>query len=150
MAPRNETAFVGSYDSVSDADFAYEAVAALRATGTTDPLEAAVVSRATTGELTFGQHARMGGLHLAFGPSDDLQLIAEEVERGTVALLVISSRGDANLVAETAGHPLSTASHDIEQFTLESGAFAGGGSPHPAEGDAGTEFTDGQLGQLGV
>lgn len=150
MAPRNETAFVGLYNSVSDASVAYAAVAALEATGATDPLEAAVVTRATTGELTFGQHARMGGVHLAHGPTDELQRIAEEVERGSVALLVISAESDATVIAGAAGHPRSTASHDIEQFSLETEAFAGGGTPHPAEGDAGTEFTDGQLGQLGV
>lgn len=150
MAHRSETAFVGAYDSVPAAGADYEAVAALHGTGATDHLEAAVVSRGPSGALTFEQHARMGGIHLSHGPTDELKRVAEEVERGSVALLVISAEGDARLVADAASHATTTASHTVQHFGLEDGAFAGGGIPDPAEGDAGTGFTDGQVGQLGV
>lgn len=150
MAHRSETAFVGAYDSVSAASADFEAVTTLHESGATDRLEAAVVARAATGALTFERHARLGGVHVAQGPTDELKRIAEEVVRGSVVLLVISAEGDARLVAEAASHADSTSSHGIEQFSLEDGAFAGGGTPNLAEGDAGTGFTDGQVGELGV
>ena len=118
MAHKGGTAFIAGYGSVSDASADYDAVEAAHGSEGLGHLEAAVVSRDATGSLTIERHARLGGVHLVHSPTDDLKSLAQEVEQGSVALLVISGADDAKAVNTAATRATTRTSHEVEHFYL--------------------------------
>ena len=146
----SETAFIGSYPGTAEASLDYEAVAAAHAAGNLGHLEAAVVARADDGALALDRHERMGGIHLTHGPTDELLMLAEEVEQGSTALLVISAADDAAGVEAAVTRATARSAHPVQHFGLAEGGFAGGGTPDRTFHDTGTGFEGGQVGELGV
>jgi hypothetical protein len=131
MAHMNQL-FIGHYAAAADASADYDSVAAAHESGAAGHLEAAVVARDVTGGLTLERHARMGGIHLGHGPSDELKSGTQEVERGTVALLVVSTEGDAKAVDTAVTRASARASHPVDHGYL-GGADFGFASGPPAD-----------------
>jgi hypothetical protein len=121
--------FIGHYASAADASADYDAVAAAHESGATGHLEAAVVARGQGGGLTLERHAKMGGMHLGHGPSNELKVGTQEIERGTVALLVVSTPDDAKHVDAAVTRATSRASHHVDGDSAGNVAFGVEDSP---------------------
>jgi hypothetical protein len=118
MTHGSEIVFIGGYKNVSDASADYDSVAAAQGNGSTGRVEVAVVSRDTAGTLAIQRHARLGGIHVTHGPTDELKAATQEVERGAVALLVISAEDDAKAVDTATTRAAIRTSHVVEHFYL--------------------------------
>ena len=125
--------FIGHYASVAEASADYDSVAAAHESGATGHVEAAVVTRDVAGSLTLDRHAKMGGIHLIHGPSDELKAGTQEIERGTVALLVVSTEEDAKAVDSAVTRSTSRASHPIDHGYLDGSDVGFVTSPPPDE-----------------
>ena len=132
MAHMNQL-FIGHYASVADASADYDSVAAAHESGVTGHLEAAVVARDAGGTLTLDRHSKLGGIHLVHGPSDELKSGTQEIERGTVALLVISTEDDAKVVDTAVTRATSRASHPVDHGYLGGSDIGFADSPPPDE-----------------
>jgi hypothetical protein len=73
----------------------------------------------------------MGGMHLGKGPSTELKAGTQEVERGTVALLVVSDEADVKAIDEAVTRAGTRASHEADHSY--------GGSSDFGVGDGGFE-----------
>ena len=137
--------FIGDYASVADASADYDSVAAAHESGATGHLEAAVVARDAAGTLTLERHSRMGGIHLAHGPSNELKAGTQEVERGSVALLVISNEDDAKTVDTTVTRATARASHPVDHVHLGGSdvGFVAGPRSDEVGGPAATAYDSG-------
>jgi hypothetical protein len=136
MTHKSEIVFIGGYENVSDASADYDAVAAAQSTGTTGHLEAAVVSRDPSGALALDRHARLGGIHLAHGPTDELRGATQEVARGSVALLVVCAQEDAKEVDAAAKRATARTTRAAELYRGGSGAGFAAGPPSDEVGGA--------------
>jgi hypothetical protein len=125
--------FIGHYGTAADAATDYDAIAATHDSGATGHIEVAVVSRDADGELTLQRHAKMGGMHLGHGPSNELQAGTQEIERGTVALLVVCNDSDVSAVDGAVTRATSRASHEADH------SFPGGTSYGVGEVGSGSE-----------
>jgi hypothetical protein len=121
--------FIGHYASAEDASTDYDAVAAAHDSGAVGHVELAVVAAGTGGAVTIQRHDKMGGVHLTHGLSDELKAGTQEVERGAVALLVVSTEDDAKTVDTTATRATSRATHASTHVYLGDSNFGFGNAP---------------------
>jgi len=141
MAHPSQMLFIGLYGGVADASADYDSVAAAHDSGATGHLEAAVVARDAGGTLTLQRHAKMGGIHLAHGPSNELKAGTQEMERGSIALLVISTEDDAKAVDAAVTRATTRDSHPVDHDYL-GGADVGFATGPPPEELGGAPVTD--------
>ena len=134
MAHRSQTLFIGNYTSVADASADYDSVAAEHASGAIGHLEAAVVARDVAGTLTLQRHSKLGGIHLGHGPSDELKAGTQYVDRGSLALLVISTEEDAKAVDTSVTRASARASRPVDH------GYLGGSDVGFASGPPSDEF----------
>ena len=142
MAHASQMLFIGHYAGVVEASADYDAVAAAHETGATGHIEAAVVARDTEGTLTLPRHARMGGMHLGHGPSNELKAGTQYLERGSVALLVISDDDDAKAVDTAVTRATARASQPVDH------TYAGGSGVSFADDTGAGDIGSGQEGRL--
>ena len=149
MAHKNDTAFVGTYDTVDAASADFDAVSALHHGGGVGHLEAAVLSRDHVGKLSWDRHEKLGGIHLSHAPSDELVRLSDRLAADAVALVVIGSADDSAAVARAAAGARDPRTEAVEHPGMAEGYFAGGGGAAPGTGEE-TGFEDGSVGHLGV
>jgi hypothetical protein len=151
MAHTGQMLFIGNYASVADASADYESVAAAHDSGATGHVEAAVVARDAAGTLTLGRHSKMGGIHLAHGPSDELKAGTQYVERGSVALLVIYPEDGAKAVDAAVTRASARASQPVDHVYL-GGSDVGfaAGPPSDEVGGAPATAYDGGVADTGA
>jgi hypothetical protein len=142
MAHKSQMLFIGHYDGVADASADYDAVAAAHDSGETGHLEVAVVTRDVTGALTLPRHARMGGMHLGHGPSNELKAGTQYLERGSVALLVVGDDDDAKAVDAAVTRATARDSQPVDH------AYTGGSGVSFAEDTGAGDIGSGQEGRL--
>ena len=157
MANTSQTLFIGNYASVADASADYDSVAAEHASGAIGHVEAGVVARDVAGTLTLERHSRLGGIHLGHGPSDEFKAGTQYLERGTLALLVISTEEDAKAVDTAATRASARASRPVDHGYLggsDVGFASGppsaevGGAPATADDSGGADTGSGSEGRL--
>jgi hypothetical protein len=146
MAHTSQMSFIGQYASVADASADYDSVAAAHDSGAIGHVEAAVVARDVAGTLTLGRHSKMGGIHVAHGPSDELKAGTQYVERGSVALLVISTEDDTKAVDTAVTRATARVSQPVEHVYL-GGSDVGFASGPPSDEVGGAPATASDSGE---